>query len=51
MAGIIAFAGVGIAAAAAGITICNFGGFYAAVVLMIITVVLHFAVNKKIKAE
>lgn len=51
VAGIIAFVGVGIAAAAAGITICNFGGFYAAVVLMIITVVLHFAVNKKIKAE
>lgn len=45
---LLLFAGVGIAASAAGIKICMFGGFYVAIILMIVTIVLHFAVNKKI---
>lgn len=47
--GLAAFIGVGIAASVAGITICLFGGFYVAAVLMAITIALHFAVNKSFR--
>ncbi|MDE6752698.1 MAG: hypothetical protein K2J59_08020 [Eubacterium sp.] len=49
--GILAFAGVGIAAVSAGVTLCNFGGFYVSIVLMIVVIALHIAVNRKLKAE
>ena len=49
--GLVAFAGVGIAAAAAGIAISLFGGFYVAIVLMAVAIVLHIAVDKKIKGN
>lgn len=45
--GVIALAGVAIVAAEAGAAIILFGGFYVAVVLMLIQVSLHRAVNKK----
>ncbi|MBD5083406.1 MAG: hypothetical protein HDT34_04555 [Clostridiales bacterium] len=45
--GLVAFAGVGIAAAVEGVTLCMFGGFYVAIVLMIVAIVLHIAVDKK----
>lgn len=49
--GLIAFAGVGIAAISAGITLCGFSGFYVAIILMIVSIVLHIAVDKKIKGN
>ena len=49
--GLVAFAGVGIAAAVEGVTLCMFGGFYVAIVLMIVAIVLHIAVDKKIKGN
>lgn len=49
--GLVAFAGVGIAAAVEGVTLCMFGGFYVAIVLMAVAIVLHIAVDKKIKGS
>lgn len=49
--GLVAFVGVGIAAAVEGVTLCMFGGFYVASVLMIVAIVLHIAVDKKIKGN
>ncbi len=49
--GVIAFAGVAIVAVSAGVTLCNFGGFYVSIVLMLVVIALHIAVNRKIKAE
>ncbi|MDE6111466.1 MAG: SUR7/PalI family protein [Eubacterium sp.] len=49
--GLIAFVGVGIASAMEGVTICTFGGFYVAVVLMAVAIALHTAVDKKIKGN
>ena len=47
--GVIVFAGVGIAAAESGATIILLGGFWVAVVLMLVQIPLHRAVNKRIE--
>ncbi len=49
--GVIAFAGVAIVAVSAGVTLCNFGGFYVSIALMLVVIALHIAVNRKIKTE
>ena len=49
--GLVAFAGVGIAAAVEGVTLCMFGGFYVAIVLMAVAIALHIAADKKIKGN
>lgn len=49
--GLIAFAGLGIASISAGLTICTFGGFYVAIILIIASIVLHIAADKKIKGS
>lgn len=47
--GLVVFAGVGIAAVSAGVTLDV--GFYVSIVLMIVTIALHIAVSKKLRAE
>ncbi|MDE6722644.1 MAG: hypothetical protein K2J55_00425 [Eubacterium sp.] len=49
--GLVAFAGVGIAAVSTGLSICILGGFYVAIVLMAVAIALHIAVDKKIKGN